>query len=60
MPKTFVISWHMDGSFETMAESEEEIEQLMKTMNRQELVFKCRNFDYEVEEIDRSDTGAAH
>ena len=56
MPKTFIISWHMDGTFETRAETEEEIHALMKTLNRQELVFKCRTFDYDVEEID---TGSA-
>ncbi len=56
MPKTFLVAWHMDGSFELNADSEEEIHELMKTMNRQELVFKCRYFDYEIEQIDRSAT----
>ncbi len=56
MPKLYVVSWHMDGSFELQADSEEEIHELMKTMNRQELVFKCRYFDYEIEQIDRSAT----
>lgn len=54
MPKTFVVSWHMDGTFELQADSEEEVHEFMKTMNRQELVFKCRFFDYEVETVDRS------
>lgn len=58
MPKTFVVAWNMNGTFEIMADSVEEVHAFMKTMNRQELVFKAKLFDYEVEEIDRSDTGA--
>ena len=58
MPKTFVVSWSMNGTFEVMADSREEVEAMLKTMNRQELVFKARLFDYEIEEIDRSDTGS--
>lgn len=59
MPKTFIVSWHMDGTFELQADSEDEVREFMKTMNRQELVFKCRYFDYEVEEVDKSGTGEA-
>lgn len=59
MPKTFIVSWHMDGSFEMNAESEEEVREFMKTMNRQELVFKCRFFDFDVEEVDKSESGEA-
>lgn len=58
MPKTFVVSWNMNGTFEIMADTVEEVHTFMKTMNRQELVFKAKLFDYEVEEIDRSDTGS--
>ena len=58
MPKTFVVSWSMNGTFELMADSVEDVHTMMKTMNRQELVFKAKLFDYEVEEIDRSDTGS--
>ncbi len=54
MPKTFIVSWHMDGSYEIRADSEEEIHEFMKTMNRQELIFKCKHFDYDIEEIDQS------
>ena len=58
MPNTFVVSWSMNGTFEVMADSREEVETMLKTMNRQELVFKAKLFDYEIEEIDRSDTGS--
>ena len=59
MPRTYIVSWNMNGSFEVQAEDEAQVEEMMRTMNRQELVFKCRSFEWEVEEIDRSSSGAA-
>jgi hypothetical protein len=56
-PRTFLVSWSMDGTFEIRAESEEQIHEIMKTINRQELIFKCRRFDYEIEPVDRSASG---
>jgi hypothetical protein len=57
--RTFIVAWHMNGTFEIRAESEEEVREIMKTLNRQELVFKCRHFDYEIEEIDQSASESA-
>ena len=59
MPKTFVVSWSMNGTFELAADSEEQAEEMIQRMNRQELVFKARAFDWEIEEIDRSESGLA-
>lgn len=56
MPKHFLVSWHMDGVLEIQADSEDEVHELMKTANRQELALKTRYFDYQIEPVDLSGT----
>ncbi|MEK7765718.1 MAG: hypothetical protein AAB368_05725 [bacterium] len=56
MPKNFLVSWHMDGTIELQADSAEQVEEMMKTLNRQELALKSRYFDYQIEPVDLSGT----